>query len=75
LISGFAKGEAETLEQTAHMVLDISSKVDQLGACRQERECLYRLSILLTFASRYQPIRVSSARPRIVAIGLVDAHR
>jgi hypothetical protein len=30
--SAFARGEAETLEQTAHLVLDISSKVDQLGA-------------------------------------------
>ena len=32
--SVFARGEAETLEQTAHLVLDISSKVDQLGAWR-----------------------------------------
>src|SRR5580704_9122575 len=61
--SGFARGEAETLEQTAHLDFDIAPKVDQLGACRQQR-MLYRLSMLLTFASRYQPIRASSARPR-----------
>ena len=41
--SGFARGEAETLEQTAHLIFDISSKVDQLGACRQQRMCISTL--------------------------------
>ena len=41
--SGFARGQAETLEQTAHLVFDISSKVDQLGACRQQRMCISTL--------------------------------
>jgi hypothetical protein len=40
--SGFARGGRD-LEQTAHLVLDISSKVDQLGACRQQRKCISNL--------------------------------
>ena len=41
--SGFARGEAQTLEQTAHLIFDISSKVDQLGARRQQRMCISTL--------------------------------
>jgi hypothetical protein len=43
--SSFARGGRD-LEQTAHLVLDISSKVDQLGACRSDRSCRTTKEIL-----------------------------
>ena len=49
--------KAEALQQASHLVLEI---VDRLArAASTARIC--RLSVLLTFASRYQPMRIVGA--------------